>query len=498
MPHPHLTTRGPAHQLYFRRAIPPPLRAAAGRREIWLSLQTTCRATALARLRKAEAYFDQCIAEAMASLGHPKPSDDWLPPGLATATAPPPETGCMPTTAKAMPEAEGRLAAAHAPAGQPWRAPCRATAAAVLDGDSRRTRRQGSATRPALPTRGDPDDSWEAALALWRAERTPARKTANEVARQITRFQSVVGPLPLSHLSAAHIEQFKAHCQQAGLSLSRINTILSLLSRLVRLAMQKGLTALAKSPFAGAKYGAKAVHKTAATVRDAFTAAELNALFGSPVYLQGHRPAKGGGEAAYWIPLLGLFTGARLEDLCRIDIADVVRREGAWCTRLHDTKREHRLGRPSLLRYVPLHAGLRRCGFLSFVATARAARGAGPLFPDLHTNQYGQRSAAFSSWFNPYLDTIGLADPRMVFHSLRHTFKALGELAGSDAALEELMGHASDDRYGRREDGERRLPFARLVAAMARLRFPGLQIGHLYRDGPSPVATPRAGRRHEH
>ena len=42
---------------------------------------------------------------------------------------------------------------------------------------------------------------------------------------------------------------------------------------------------------------------------------ELRLLFGSPIYLQGERPLGGKGEAAYWLPLLALFSGARLNEL---------------------------------------------------------------------------------------------------------------------------------------------------------------------------------------
>ena len=42
---------------------------------------------------------------------------------------------------------------------------------------------------------------------------------------------------------------------------------------------------------------------------------ELSVLFGSPIYLLGERPAGGKGEAAYWLPLLALFSGARLNEV---------------------------------------------------------------------------------------------------------------------------------------------------------------------------------------
>jgi hypothetical protein len=39
---------------------------------------------------------------------------------------------------------------------------------------------------------------------------------------------------------------------------------------------------------------------------------ELSVLFNSPIYLEGVRPKGGKGEAAFWLPLLALYSGARL------------------------------------------------------------------------------------------------------------------------------------------------------------------------------------------
>ena len=88
----------------------------------------------------------------------------------------------------------------------------------------------------------------------------------------------------------------------------------------------------------------------------------------------------------------------------------------------------------------------------------------------------------FSNWFNAYLRSpIGLTDPALVYHSFRHTFQTFGELAGiSEHVIDELIGHAPDNRYGRKEGRFKRLPFALLVltiqahAALVALRGSGI------------------------
>lgn len=352
---------------------------------------------------------------------------------------------------------------------------------AVVEEELRRIEGEVSETPELIPL-VDGDDTREAALECWKAERMPSPKTVNDSARQVQRFKSHVGNLPLSVLTPDHVERFKTLClEKDDVEHGRVNTILSLLSPLVTLAMRRKLTKLASNPFSGMKYSAKVVDLNRQTVRTAFTTDQLNQVFACPVYTQGHRPGKGGVEAAYWLPLLGPHTGARVEDLCRLTVADMVQREGAWCFHLHDSKRESRTGNRAVMRHVPVHRNLLRLGWLDYVESRRPAGGSAWLFPDLSTNQYKKRGAVFSNWFNAYLRSpIGITDRALVYHSFRHTFQTFGELAGiSGHVIDELIGHAPDSRYGRKEGGFKRLPFALLIQAMEKLDFPGLELGHL-------------------
>ncbi|MDR5819323.1 site-specific integrase [Caballeronia sp. LZ043] len=352
----------------------------------------------------------------------------------------------------------------------------------VVEEELRRLDGEGAETPHALPL-VDPDDTWAVAIERWVEDAAPRPKTASEVRAQVARFERLVGVMPLSAVAPEHVAQFKSAClTRESIGKSRVNTILSLLSAVVNHAIESRTTQLKINPFGRAKFSRKAVRKDTApeSQRDAYTIGELNLLYASRVYVSGHRPGKGAHEAAYWLPLLGPHTGARLEDLCRLRTRDVVQRAGVWCLHLHDTKREHRTGEASIMRHVPLHQTLLNLGWLDYVATQDAD---GLIFPDLKPNQYGQLSAVFSTWFNEYLDAEGLDDPRLDFHSFRHTFKAFGLLSGIDnAVIEELIGHAPDSLYGRNEEGEKRLPFELLVDAMHKLSFPALQLGHLLKQ----------------
>jgi integrase len=57
--------------------------------------------------------------------------------------------------------------------------------------------------------------------------------------------------------------------------------------------------------------------------RAPFEPDELQAVFNSPVFTKGERPKGGKGEAAFWLPLLGLFTGARRGELASLRPTDI-------------------------------------------------------------------------------------------------------------------------------------------------------------------------------
>jgi len=465
MAHPYLTTRKTTRQLYFRRAVPSDLRAILPR-EIWISLATPCRRTALTRLARAAVWFEETLEQARRQLG-----------GELTGSWTPRQEGGLRQPRRAAPllhpwpDAERWLDANLAA----WEARLDAMATQVAPAP------------PRLPPAGL-EDTWATVLASWHQLRAPADRTFAAAASEVARFINLTGDKPVTHITFANVEHYKRHCQEElELSLATINKNLSMLSGILGSAIRAHLGNLTSNPFAGGKYSKKAVTKGRAHRRDAYSPEELNLLLHSPVFTTGLRPQAGAAEAAYWLPLLGLMTGARLEDLCSLRPCDIVQREGVWCAHLHDAKREKRLGRLDIKRHVPLHVALLSMGFLSYVQQQRTLGPSHRLFPALCADRWGLYGKSFGSWYNRYLDARGLDDPRLTFHSFRHTFRAACEESGiSGDVAEALMGRAPDADYGRNENGEKRLSIPILAAAISKLRFDGVQMAHLY-VSPAPM-----------
>ena len=183
------------------------------------------------------------------------------------------------------------------------------------------------------------------------------------------------------------------------------------------------------------------------TRRKHFEKLDLKAIFASPVYAADERPAGGGGEAAFWFPLIGLLSGMRLDEIAQLRICDLRQDE--------DTKRwyfdiDRTGGRStktnSSIRHVPLHRELKRIGLLKYRETLlkKGASLESPLWPEVDAEGERTRSSAWSKWFGRYLrSTCGVADTTKVFHSFRHTFKRMTRDAGIPEEMHDaLTGHS--------------------------------------------------------
>jgi len=207
---------------------------------------------------------------------------------------------------------------------------------------------------------------------------------------------------------------------------------------------------------------------------------ETLAIFALPVFTKGERPMGGRGEAAYWIPVLLLTTGARPEELAQLLVSDVQRHEetGEWTLTItdegtHPHKRKRRLKAGKGRRTFPLPQIVTDLGFLEYVAWVRE-RGEAALFPGLRTK--GQRDelyASFGDWWRKYLRANNAypgGENRKGGRDFRHTWPTVARACGiSTDAQQYIMGHippgaGMNARYGSRQP---------LAAEIHKLRFDG-------------------------
>jgi integrase len=161
--------------------------------------------------------------------------------------------------------------------------------------------------------------------------------------------------------------------------------------------------------------------KRAHEARAPFVKDELMKLFHSEDYLKDRhdKPYK------FWMPILALYTGARLNELAQLHLSDIRRTEdGVWVFDINDEEGK-RLKAKSSKRIIPIHSFLLNdLNFLSYMGHLKA-KGEQRLFPELREGRDGY-GRSVSRWFNEtYRHKCGivLTDGRKRdFHSFRDTF----------------------------------------------------------------------------
>lgn len=163
----------------------------------------------------------------------------------------------------------------------------------------------------------------------------------------------------------------------------------------------------------------------------------------------------------WWGPMLGLYLGARINEVAQLKVADILEERGTWCIAIRmtadadlakDPRRRSRtrqsLKGKSAVRTLPIPQPLLDAGFLDFVEDMKAC-GHPRLFPHLSAGvnqKTGDTNARYSqgllSQFGRYLKDLGF--PKGVgFHAFRHTLATDLDHQGvrvEDVAL--ITGHS--------------------------------------------------------
>jgi integrase len=181
-----------------------------------------------------------------------------------------------------------------------------------------------------------------------------------------------------------------------------------------------------------------------------------------------------------WFVLVGMFTGARLEELAHLNLEDVQERQNTVCLSIHGSEDgTHRVKTAASTRLVPVHARLLELGFMERVKTLER-RGATSLFPTFKLQAQGKKGRKFSDWWTRYTQAIGVRHDRnpaartKTFHSFRHTFKNHGLNSHVEQLmLDDIQGHdegTTSGGYAINADGMM-YEQAVLFEAMKKMRF---------------------------
>ena len=142
-----------------------------------------------------------------------------------------------------------------------------------------------------------------------------------------------------------------------------------------------------------------------------------------------------------WLIRLGTYTGGRLEELAQLARSNVRSVDGTWIIDIDDLDGRHVKSRASV-KQIPLHPAIRE-DFVAWVGAGRGDR----VFASFRADR-GRYSGTLSGQFARLMDRAGLSDPRLTFHSLRHTLKREMSNARIDPDVRRLiLGHAPKDAH---------------------------------------------------
>ncbi|PQP08854.1 hypothetical protein C5615_35805 [Burkholderia cepacia] len=331
------------------------------------------------------------------------------------------------------------------------------------------------------PLQRSPGHDLDAMYDLWHKAAKPQPRTAEQYKLALDRFARWTGVETVEAATKADVVKYRealaANCTASVTSLS-LRQVSAMFNKAVSNAW------IEANPAKGVK--PEVSRQRAKSLRPPFDVRTLNNVFSSRVYALNERPAKGGGEASYWIPLLLLLTGARIEEVAQLapddvyeetylDAAEVERR--VWVVRfVTNDERGQRVKNFSSHRRVPLHRELVTRGFQEF-AQAQLQAGKSRIFDQLTADHYGRESGGWSEWWiDEYLrKECDPTSPKMVLHSFRHTFKdACRDCGIIKETMDAIQGHSDGDASD--DYGAEFYPLRPLVDALEKYKVSGVSL----------------------
>jgi len=296
---------------------------------------------------------------------------------------------------------------------------------------------------------------------------TWAAKSAAQNIASLTQLLEVVSDIPIQAINSSHARTWKdtllclppnvgkkpmfknlsttqaAKCNRGStISITTFNNIHTRVSAFFWWAHRNDY--ITRNYFEGLKVREP---KRAREKRAAFSDSDLQSIFSTQQYIKHsyNHPHY------YWIPLMGLHTGARLEELCQLYLDDISKIEEVWCLQIRDHHNDQKTKTDSSNRTIPIHNKLIELGFLEYIDALKKS-GKERLFPYLSRQRDGY-SQPVSKWFSRYREKIGMKDitPRKDFHSFRHTLATRLKHKGvSESITGALIGHSTADKitYG--------------------------------------------------
>lgn len=161
---------------------------------------------------------------------------------------------------------------------------------------------------------------------------------------------------------------------------------------------------------------------------------------------------KKGRPERYWVPLISMYSGMRLNEICQLYVEDMVEVDGIMCFDINGDK-DKRLKNLASKRMISVHPKLVELGFVDYVESLKV-KGAVRLWEGLTAGRDGY-SHLFGKWYQRHNRQHITVDKKKCFHSFRHTVAdTLKQAEVAEGVIAEILGHQNESittgRYGKR------------------------------------------------
>ncbi|WP_197507001.1 site-specific integrase [Mitsuaria sp. 7] len=324
-----------------------------------------------------------------------------------------------------------------------------------------------------LPPTAPPPAYLREVFGKWTEAKSRNKDTVAACKRALALFEQQTGNPPLAALSRAHGVEFRAWLQHPdrGTTTKTAHDRMTWVKSLLKFA-HVDLELIHRQPWEGLDIDSSTTHR-----RRPWSTEELQTLLNAPLHAQYALPAdiKSGGAAAYWVPLLGMFSGARISELIQLRRRDIELINGTLVLNITDDGDDLRLKTSAAVRKVPVHSELIRLGFGDYVNGIASPDLS--MWPDVPRRD-GKTGGYFSHWFGLHRRALGLGR-YPDFHCFRHTVRsalANGEVA--ETLIDALLGHEAKGSTGARVYTHRAL--ADLRTAIEKIEYPGVTASVAY------------------
>jgi integrase len=216
-----------------------------------------------------------------------------------------------------------------------------------------------------------------------------------------------------------------------------VNKYLALLSTFFKWAIRQQI--ITHNPAEGLLLS---VNKSASDEREVYSPEDLKRI-------KAKLPSPTVEPEKYWVPIVAMYSGLRLDEICQLHKEDIQTIDGILCFNIN-AKGSKKLKTANSARVVPVHPELVRRGLVEYLDSLED----GQLWPNLEPDKYGRWGRKLGNWYSRFNRREITDNPKKCFHSFRHTVaNQLKQQGINETVIAELIGHKNESittgRYGK-------------------------------------------------